>query len=901
MEFNPLEYEPRILEYWEKNNIHKKSKEKNRKKKPFYFLDGPPYTSGKVHLGHAWNKSLKDMIMRYKRMKGFNVWDRAGYDMHGMPTELKVQEKLKLESKEEIIKFGMENFAEECKKFSLDNLKEMNKDFKRLGIWMDFDNAYMPITKEYIEGIWWLIKKAHENGRLYEGERTVHWDPKAGTALAKHELEYKKVADESVYLKFKVAGTENEYLIIWTTTPWTIPFNLGVMVNPKLNYAKVKVRPDKENPKKQEVWILAKELIVRFCEDLLELHAEEIEIMKGEQLEGLKYHHPFERDIPAYDEQMKNKKVFTVLLSEEYVTTEVGTGLVHVAPGCGPEDYEVGHRYGIKPFNSLTERGVFPEEMGIFNGLTAKKDDSIFVDEFEKKGCLVAKEKYSHDYPYAERSKEPVIFRTTKQWFFRVEDLRENMREMNKKIKWVPDFAGSRNFDNWLANLRDNGITRQRFWGTPFPIWRADDGDYIVVGSVNELRILGADVPEDLHKPWIDDVIIKINGKIYKKIPDILDVWIDAGSASWNCINYPKDKETFERFYPPDFILEGIDQIRGWFNLLFVASMVSMERPAYKAVYMHGFINDASGRKMSKSLGNYILPQEVVEKYGADLLRYYMIGGTKAGIDINYNFEDMKTKNRNLIIFWNIHSFILDIIKNNGITPKDIEKKALSTEDKYILSLLNTTVKDATELFEQYRLDEIPHIIEKYYLELSRTYVQLIREVIGTGLKKEKQDKLDVLAHCYLTILKLLSPIIPMTTETLYIELKNHIDAKKESIHLFEWPNADEIYIDKDLEKNFSLVQEITQAIGNARDCANINARWPIKEAIIHTKDKELINAASKLKDIISKQTNVKEVKISDKFDNVEIIIKPNYKTLGQEYGKLAPEIMKTISKPIPN
>src|SRR3989344_597209 len=591
--YDAVKLEPEILEFWKKNNIYEKAKEKNKGKKKFYFLDGPPYTSGKVHLGTAWNKSLKDSVLRYKRMQGFDVWDRAGYDMHGMPTEQAVEKNLGIKNKDEIPNFGIANFVRECKEFAITNLMAMNNDFKRIGVWMDFENPYKSVDNNYMEGEWWLIKKAYENDRLYEGEKTMHWCFSCATSLAKHELEYENVKDDSIFVKFQVKGKENEFLIIWTTTPWTIPFNLGVMVNPNLDYVRAKVG--------NETWIVAKSLAAPFISGVADKKFEIIEEFKGNDLLGLKYIHPFENEISQFKElEKKHPKVHTVVLSEEYVDTSAGTGLVHMAPGCGPEDYEVGHRNDIPPFNTLTEQGIF--------------DDSIpFLAGIKAKGVLIAKTKVEHDYAHCWRCKNPVIFRTTTQWFFKIEDLKGKMRELNKGIKWIPDFAGSRNFDNWLSNLRDNGITRQRYWGTPMPIWRCNQcKEFVVIGSIDELKKLAVRIPEDLHKPWIDEVTIKCKcGHKKERIPNILDVWIDAGSASWNCLDFPRRKDLFDKLYPADFILEGIDQIRGWFNLLFVASMIAMDNVSFKSVYMHGFINDAQGRKMSKSLGNYILPQEV--------------------------------------------------------------------------------------------------------------------------------------------------------------------------------------------------------------------------------------------------------------------------------------------------
>lgn len=894
--YEPLKTEPEILKFWQEKNIHEKAKNRNKGKKQFYFLDGPPYTSGKVHLGTAWNKTLKDSILRYKRMKGLDVWDRAGYDMHGMPTEQGVEKKLGIKFKEEIPKFGIAKFVNACRDFALTNLKSMNKDFIRLGVWMDFENSYKTIENRWIEGEWWLIKKAHENKRLYEGEKTMHWCAKCGTALAKHELEYKKVEEESIFVKFQVRNKKDEFLVVWTTTPWTIPFNLGVMVNPKIDYVRAKVE--------KETWIVAKNLAPSLITSVADKKYTILEEFKGDRLEGLKYNHPFEKDIPYYKElESKHPKVHSVVLSEEYVDLSAGSGLVHMAPGCGPEDYEVGLKNNIPPFNNLSESGIF-ENMGGFTGLTAKKDDDKFTESLKKRNALIAQTKVEHDYAHCWRCKKAVIYRTTKQWFFKVEDLKEEMRKLNKKIQWVPDAAGSRNFDNWLENLRDNGITRQRYWGTPLPVWKCNNcGDSTVIGSIKELKKLADNVPEDLHKPWIDKVKIKCKcGQVKKRVTDILDVWIDAGSASWNCLYYPQKEEFFKKLYPADFILEGVDQIRGWFNLLFVASMVAMQKPSFKAVYMHGFVNDVQGRKMSKSLGNYILPQEVVDKYGADTFRYYSIGGTNAGEDLNYNFEDMKVKHKNLTVLWNLHNYLLDLASNLKINPLNlkIKKEKFAVEERYIFSKLNSAIKKVTEYFENYHLDNVPIEIENLFLELSRTYIQLVREKSSIGSIEEKKIVLHTVFNVLFESLKIFTTIAPFITEKIYQNLKHELKLKEESISFFEWPAHDDKLIDEKLEAEMETISTVIQAILGLREKIQLGVRWPLREAVVVTKDKNIGKAIEKLDSIIKKQTNIKEVKVQEKLEGVKSIVKADYSQIGPDFGNKAPKIIAELMKDSP-
>lgn len=856
--YDPLKLEPEILEFWRIKDIHKKANLKNKRGKDFYFLDGPPYTSGKVHIGTAWNKSLKDCILRYKRMNGLKVWDRAGYDMHGLPTENAVQKKFKLKYKEDIEKLGVAKFVEECKKFSIDNMNSMNEDFTRLGVWMDFENAYQSIKDEFIEGVWWLVKKAHKNGRLYEGEKTMPWCASCATALAKHELEYQTVTDESIFLKFKLKNKENEYLIVWTTTPWTIPFNLAVMVNPEVDYVRAQVD--------DEVWIIARKLSNLMISSI-DKKFKIIEDLKGEALEGLKYNHPLFHEIPDFKEmEKKYPKLHSVILSKEYVDDSSGSGLVHCAPGCGPEDYEVGHREKLPPYNELNEEGVFKKTMGKFSGWIAKKDDKKFIEELKRVKAVIAVNPVDHEYAHCWRCHEPVVYRTTVQWFFRIEDIKEKMKELNNNIYWVPNWAGTRTFHSWLDNLRDNSITKQRYWGTPLPVWKCSHCNrYDVIGSVKDLEKLSGQKPKDLHKPLIDEITIPCKcGKVKKRIPDVLDVWVDAGTVSWSCLDFPQRKDLFKKMYPADFILEGKDQIRGWFNILLIDSMVAMDNHSYKSVYMHGFVQDSLGRKMSKSLANYIVPEEVISKHGADTLRYYMIGGTSAGTDINYNFEDMELKRRNINVLWNLHKYLIDYSKGLKIKKK---LPKLDVEEKYILSKLHSTIKQSTELYEGYYLNDIPWVVENLFLELSRTYVQFVRDKASVGSKKDKEMVVSVLYDILLNSLKLFAPIAPFVTEKIYQNLKNEFKLKEESIHLCEWPKYDEKLINEKLENEIKIAQDIIKEILAQRDKAQLGVRWPLPNAVITTDD----SIEKEVQDIIKQQTNIKKIEFHKGAFKVEL------------------------------
>jgi len=884
LNYNHQKLEPEILKFWKENRITEVLRKKNRKGKKFYFLQGPPYTSGHIHLGHAWNMGLKDMVLRYKRMNGFNVWDRMGYDMHGLPTEQKTMAKLGLKNKDDIERFSVKKFMEECRKFCIEMMVKMDEDFQRLGATLDFSNPYQPIKQEFMEAEWWLIKKAHEKKRLYQGLRTMHWDAATQTAVAKHELEYKNVRDTSIYVKFQHGDDQKKYFVIWTTTPWTIPLNLAVMVNPELNYAEVGVD--------DETWIIAENLVDKV---MGKAGVEKFKITKkykGSRLEGQSYKHPLEIKEYLPKELQKNRKLFTVLLSQEFVDDSSGTGLVHSAPGCGPEDYEVGHRNGIPPFNCVNEEGFF-ENFGGFTGLKAKTDDKKFIQYLEDAGALIAKESYVHEYPHGERSHEPVIFRTTKQWFFMVEDLKSKMIAANKKIYWNPQSAKNA-FDSWLENLRDNSITKQRYWGTPVPIWQAEDDDYIVVGSVAELEQLSGQKVKDMHIPEIDKIIIQKNGKEYKRIPDVLDVWIDAGTASWNCLDYPGNKELFKIFFPADFILEGKDQIRGWFNLLMVASFLALEKPSFMNVYMNGFVTDVSGVKMSKSLGNIISPDELVEKHGADVLRYYMFQ-TNAGEDINFSWDECKTKSRLLLVLWNTHKLLINLSQENDINPFKLKKVKFDLEEKYIISRTNSTVKRVTELMEKYRLDEVAAPLEELFLELSRTYIQMVRDKSSLGSKEEKETCVYAIFTVMMELLKMFSIVAPFISEAVYLNMKQQFSLKETSITHYSWPQFDKKMIDSKLEQQMENVKNIVQASLGAREKANLGLRWAVKELVIVSSNDDVVKSVKALEEIIKRQTNVKSVKVMKNLPGLRSLIKANHSRIGPAYGKLSVEIVKKL------
>ncbi len=804
-------------------------------------------------------------------MNNFDVWDRAGYDMHGLPTENKVQKDFNLKFKEDIKKYGEAKFVNKCIEFSRKNAEIMSNDLWKLGVWMDYENAYLPIKNDFMEGEWLMIKKAEEKKLLYKDKKVMTWCASCETNLAKHELEYKNTEDDSVFLRFKIK--KNEFLIVWTTTPWTIPFNLAVMVNPELDYVKAEIKDGKY---KGEKWITAKALVGAVIGKIAESNFKVIDEFRGEKLEGLKYEHPLKKEIKF----PQSENLHSVVLSEQYVDTSAGTGLVHCAPGCGPEDFEVGRNYGLNPFNELDEKGNFSKKMGKFYNWNAKKDNKKFIDAL--KDSLIAVTKVEHEYPFCWRCRNPVVFRTTDQWFLNLGEIKNKILNLDKKIKWIPAREND-SFVRWVENLRDITITRQRFWGTPAPIWECNNcKNYEVIGSIEELKKKAVGkIPENLHKPWIDDVNIKCTkcGKLMKRTPDVLDVWLDSGTVSWNCLEYPKRKDLFKKYYPADFILEATEQTRLWFTMLMIGSVIMFDDLSYKNVYTHGMILDFKGEKMSKSLGNIISPEEGIKKVGKDGLRYYMCSNN-AGENMNFSEKEAELKLRNLNILWNIHNFLVDMKKNNPGLNNNLKK--LDIEEKYILSRLNSTIDEVTKLLDNYRIDEAVPLMEELFLDLSRTYIHMVRD------KADAAAVFSVVYKVLMGILKMFSIVCPFITEKIYLNLKENFNLNKKSIHLEDWPKADKKMINKKLEKNMKITEKIIKNGLACRDKAGIGKRWPLPEIVIDTKE-------ALMKELIKKQLNVKSLKIKKMHENITFEI--DYGSLGRDFGSETPNVAKKIKE----
>ena len=897
------EIEEKILEYWQKNDIPKKVFEARKKGKKFYFLDGPPYTSGYIHLGTAWNKVLKDIIIKYMLYRGYNVRAQAGWDMHGLPIEVLTEKKLKFKTKKDIEKFGVDRFIEECKKLALRNLSIMEKQFKRLGVFMDWDNPYRTIDPWYIESEWYTFKKAWESGLIYRDLRVVHWCPRCETALAEHEIEYKELEDPSIYVKLKIVGTDNEFLLVWTTTPWTLPANLAVLAHPDYEYVKVMV---KINDKEEYYWLLGERVQAVMSEIGFEEYSV-VETKKGRELDGIKYEHPLLEEIPRQREfDEKYKRAHTVVLGEFVETTE-GTGLVHIAPGHGQEDWQIGKEYDLPIYCPVGSEGEFTE--GKWKGIFVKKADKLIIERLREKGLLVYAGTIKHRYPTCWRCKSPLLFRATNQWFLAVSKIKDRIIDRDKKyVEWYPEWVRKRYHDG-VANVGDWVISRQRYWNAPIPIWVCGRcGHKEVIGSFDELRDKAiGELPQkiDPHRPYIDDVILrcpKCGGEM-RRIPDVLDVWFDSAICSWASMYYPRKKDEFKKYFPADLIIEGQDQVMKWFYAQQVLGVIVFDRPPYKKVVMHGFVLDAAGSKMSKSLGNIVMPEEVIEKYGADTLRFYLTTTVSSWEDIRFNWDDVKEIYSALNILWNVYIMAKMYMELDRFDPRKYDegffRKYARIEDHWVVSRVNHLIKAVEQELGKLNFARAGrHIIEFVVEDLSRWYGKLIR----WRLWIEKDDPIKMVAYCalykvFMKLLPLVALYAPFIAEYIYLNLMRELDnSLPESVYLLDWPKAD--FVDTELEEKMDVAKEIVSAVGAARALAKIKARWPVRKVIIDPNTKLVEKVIAEMRDLLLRQVNAKEIVIGHLEKRYEV--KPKMRSIGKKYKSLTGKILGILKETDP-
>ncbi len=820
--------EKEILKFWNEKKIYEKSIKKNKEGEGFFMMDGPPYATGKIHLGTALNKISKDIAMRSQRLQGKAIFDKAGYDTHGVPIEYKVEKEIGSKSKKDIEKYGIKKFIDRCKHFATQNIEEMNKQFEDLGIWMDFKNPYLTLDEKYIETIWDVFKEAKKKKLLYLGKYPIHVCPRCETAVSFNEIEYSKFKDNSIFVKFPLKKEKNTFLIIWTTTPWTLPANAAIMVAPKIDYQLIELSNG-------EKWIIAKELVKKLTEKI-GASFKVLKEIKGEEMEGWEYENPLKKNL-----RLKTKNAYKIILSGRFVTTEEGTGLVHCAPGHGKEDYDASRKYDIDIISPIKNNGCLTEETGKYEGGKAREIDKEIIKDLDEAGMLVHQEKHLHDYPVCWRCKSPLLMMSQPQWFLKISQIQKKIIEDNEKITWVPSWAKLR-MKGWLEGLSDWPVSRNRYWGTPLPIWVCDKCKEIkVVGSIKELETLYGKKIKGIHKPEIDEVKFKCDcGGEMRRINSVLDVWFDSGVSSWAVLNYLEDKKAFKKFWPADLNIEGKDQIRGWWNSQLILSEIKFGKKPFKTIMLHGMILDLFKNKMSKSKGNIITPGEIIEKYGRDKLRYFF-AKTSKGEDFKFNEDNFKDTEKIFRMILNINKFI------NGISENE---EKLRTEDKWILSKFNRTIKDIKKYYNDYNFPKVVKKFEEFLGDLSRTYIKMIRDRPGETFKILNQIREDSL--------KLLAPICPFLTERLWQELRTENKVKEESIHLSSFPEVEERLIDEDLEKEMDLILKIIEQGLAERDKIKLGLKWPSQKVFINSEEE----IGKRFYDIIKKGLNVKEIEI---------------------------------------
>jgi isoleucyl-tRNA synthetase len=843
--YNTLESEKKMRKFWEDHDIYGKLKKRNEKGAKLYFCDGPPYATGQIHPGTAWNKCLKDAMCRYWRARGRNVRAKPGYDTHGLPIEVKVEQELGIKNKREIEeKIGVEEFIKKCKAFATQYIGVMGNQFQRCGVWMDWEDPYITYKDRFIERAWATIKKAHEKGLLYRGVYVLPLCPRCETTMANYELEYGEMDDPSVYVKFAVKGKEKEnakekeYLIIWTTTPWTLVANMAVMVHPEFKYVKAKVG--------EEVWIVAKERLDALMALTHELGVSPIVLgeVSGKKLEGLEYEHPLAAKVPKMA-AVQHK----VVLSDEFVTLEDGTGLVHCAPGHGPQDFIIGKRYGLEIFCPVQANGVYDASAGEFAGMHVKKANAEILDYLKDAGTLIHAGRIRHRAAHCWRCKTQLIYVSTDQWFISISKVKDRMLAEVGRIKWQPEHARTW-FNDFVGNAPDWCISRQRYWGIPLPIWicsKEGCSEIKVIGSASELP----KKLNDLHKPGIDGIEMKCAkcGGVMKRTPDVLDVWFDSGNAIWAGLT--DEEEKF--WYPADFITEGKDQIRGWFYSLLGSGVVMNNEIPYRSILMHGFFMDEKGEKMSKSVGNFVPLEEILDKYGADAFRLWSLTST-VWDDLRFNWNEIKEAAGIVGVLWNLQVYMDRFYEK----PKS-DKINHRLEDAWLLSRMNEVVKEATAAFEGMKPHEAAYAVRKFVAEdLSRFYLKLAKKRISEG--EDVEGAQDAMYRAVLASLKLLAPFAPFVTEACYQSFFRKYE-KEESIVMLPWPSYDEKAIDPLLEGQMKVAEEIVTALANARQATQVKLRWPLGGVFVESDSVEVGDAVKRLGQIICSLANVKAVK----------------------------------------
>ena len=883
---NFIDREQEVLAFWKDNDIYKKSLNKGSGAPTFTLFDGPPTANGKPHIGHIKTRVIKDLIPRFHSMKGEAVSFKAGWDTHGLPVELEVEKSLGIDGKPQIEKYGVEPFIKKCKESVWTYKDQWEHMSDRVGFWADMENPYVTYENNYIESEWWALKTMWEKDLIYKGHKIVPYCPRCGTALSSHEVAqgYKNVKENSVYVRFKVKGEENTYFAAWTTTPWTLPSNAALCVSPTAEYALIKVSKDLDGSEREVCYYMAKDLVPTLFEDY-----EVLKTFVGTDLTGKEYEPLFD-----YAEKMladKGEKAYFVV-ADGYVTTEDGTGIVHIAPAFGEDDARVGRENKVPFIQLVDERGNLPEECGEFAGMFVKTADPLIIKKLNVEGKLIKKHPFEHDYPFCWRCDTPLIYYARSTWFIAMSTKREELLKSNRMVNWYPENIRDGRMGDFLENVIDWGISRERYWGTPLPIWECECGERHCIGSIEELKSMSDDCPDDieLHKPYVDKVHIKCPkcGKPMTRVPEVIDCWFDSGAMPFAQYHYPfENKEFFEQHYPCQFISEALDQTRGWFYSLLAISTVLFGRSPFENCIVMGLVQDKDGLKMSKHKGNVVDPWDVLNKQGADAARWYFYSANQPWLPSRFSDDAVNEGIKKFIgTYWNTYAFDVMYADIDGFDPNkyQLDYKGLGVMDKWILSRLQSLIKNVDAKMTGYDISASARMIQDFTDELSNWYVRRCRDRFWAGdMDKDKVDAFMTLYTVLEQFTRLCAPFVPFVTESVYQNIVRSVNPDApESVHLCSFPVAEEAWIDPKLEQEMDLVQNIVVLGRAARNAANLKNRQPLSDIYI-VSDTTLEDSYKK---IVLDELNIRNISVlEDNSTLMDFKFKPQLRTCGRKFG----------------
>ena len=873
------EMEKEVIEFWRANDIFRKTRELRKGGKRFVFLEGPPTANGMPHIGHALTRAIKDAFLRYRLMNGYDVEPYiAGWDCHGLPVEIEVEKRIGAKNKADIERYGIREFNSLCKKSVFRYKDEWEKMTERIGFWIDFDNAYVTMKSEYVESVWWSLGQAWKKGLLFKDYKVVPYCPRCGTPLSSHEVAqgYRETKDPSVFVKFR-AKDEDAYFLVWTTTPWTLISNELLAVGKEIDYVLVENDGSRLYLAKERLSVLKGEYRV-------------LRELKGSELVGRRYE-------PLYDYVFPEGK-HHYITHADFVSTEDGSGIVHIAPAFGMDDSALCQREGVGMVKPVDEAGKFTADVPPYEGRFVKDCDRDIMIDLDKRGLLYDHGKITHTYPFCWRCGSPLLYYALDTWFIRMSALKDEMLRNNEEINWKPEYLKHGRFGNFLEDLKDWALSRNRYWGTPLPVWTCKNGHQIVVSSIEELKKLAGTLPVDFepHRPWVDEVGIKCPecGEPMKREPYTIDVWYDSGSAPFAQYHYPfENKEEFESSFPVDFITEALDQTRGWFYTLLAVSTLTFGRPAYRNVLTLGLILDEDGEKMSKSKGNAVDPTEMMEKFGADAVRFYFYT-SPVWYSKRFGFELVKdVMSKSITTLWNVYSFFVTNANLDNFFPSGAD---VSDElDRWLLSRLNSLIKEVRDGFENYEIHRSGRAVMGFVDDLSNWYLRRSRRRFWEGSPGEKKGAYEALYTALVTLSKLMSPLTPFLSETIYQNLVRSVDEDApESVNMCGYPAADESLMDPELERDMALVIKAVEAGRSARQSANIKLRMPLSEAMISGPESDL-KRLERFLDVIKEELNVKDIVLSSGAGMMEASISPNYGVLGPKFRERMKDAVKAV------